>query len=211
MIIFFNSLAPGKFEWNFRCVIFKQIQVIDGWGISCHACEISLIWMSLDFIDGQSTLVQVMAWCRQATSHYLSQCWPSSLSPIDITRPQWVNIFQRRHFGVDCNRSFCYNIYSKRQANNTVNTLRPGQNVCHFEIFKCNFLRENICNLVEISPKFVPKGPTDNNLALVQIMIWHIAGDKPLPELWYHMAPLGHNELTHWSLHIGALDYDCFR
>ena len=22
-----------------------------------------------------------MAWCRQATSHYLSQCWPRSLSP----------------------------------------------------------------------------------------------------------------------------------
>ena len=26
----------------------------------------------------KSTLVQVMAWCRQATSHYLSQCWPIS-------------------------------------------------------------------------------------------------------------------------------------
>ena len=30
-----NSLAPGKFEWDFRHVIFKQILVIDGWGISC--------------------------------------------------------------------------------------------------------------------------------------------------------------------------------
>ena len=84
----FNSLAPGNFEWNFRHVIFKQILVIDGWGISC---EIALIWMSLDFTDDQSTLVQVMAWCRQATSHYLSQCWPRSLSPYGITRPQWVN------------------------------------------------------------------------------------------------------------------------
>ena len=46
--------------------------------------------MSLDFTDDQSTLVQVMAWCRQATSHYLSQCWPGSVSPYDITRPQWV-------------------------------------------------------------------------------------------------------------------------
>ena len=83
-----NSLAPGKFEWNFRHVIFKQILVIDGWGISC---EIALIWMSLDFTDDQSTLVQVMAWCRQATSHYLSQCWPRSLSPYGVTGPQWVN------------------------------------------------------------------------------------------------------------------------
>ena len=79
---------PGKFEWNFRHVIFKQILVIDGW---CISCEIALIWMSLDFTDDQSTLVQVMAWCRQATSHYLSQCWPRSLSPYGITRPQWVN------------------------------------------------------------------------------------------------------------------------
>ena len=26
-----------------------------------------------------TTLVQVMAWCHQATSHYLSQCWPRSM------------------------------------------------------------------------------------------------------------------------------------
>ena len=68
-----NSLAPGNFGWNFSYVIFKQILVIDGSGISC---EIALIWMSLDFIDDQSTLVQVMAWCRQATSHYLSNVDP---------------------------------------------------------------------------------------------------------------------------------------
>ena len=47
--------------------------------------------MSLDLTDDKSTLVQVMAWCRQATSHYLSQCWPRPLSPYGITRPWWVN------------------------------------------------------------------------------------------------------------------------
>ena len=47
--------------------------------------------MAMDLIDGKATLVQVMAWCRQATSHYLSQCWPRSLSPYGIIRPQWVN------------------------------------------------------------------------------------------------------------------------
>ena len=40
--------------------------------------------------NDKSTLVQVMAWCRQATSDYLSQCWPRSLSPYDVIRPQWV-------------------------------------------------------------------------------------------------------------------------
>ena len=62
--------------------------MIDGWGISC---ELALKWMSLDFTDDQSTLVQVMALCRQATSHYLSQCWPRSMSPNGIIRPQWVS------------------------------------------------------------------------------------------------------------------------
>ena len=90
-----NSLAPGKFEWYFRYAIFKWILVIDGSGISC---EIALVWMSLDFTDDQSTLVQVMAWCRQATSHYLSQCWPRSLSPYGVIRPQWVNLVYPRIF-----------------------------------------------------------------------------------------------------------------
>ena len=89
IFIFFNSLVPGKFEWNFRHVIFKQILVIDGWGISC---EIVLIWMSLDFSDDQSTLVQVMAWCPQATSQHLSQCWPRSLLAYGVSRPQWYEM-----------------------------------------------------------------------------------------------------------------------
>ena len=47
--------------------------------------------MPRDLTDDQSTWLQVMAWCRQATSHYLSQCWPRSLSSYCITRSQWVN------------------------------------------------------------------------------------------------------------------------
>ena len=43
--------------------------------------EVSLLNLPLDelllgWTDDKSTLVQVMAWCWQATSHYLSQCWP---------------------------------------------------------------------------------------------------------------------------------------
>ena len=58
-----------------------------------------LLWncpQVIDLTDDMSTLVQVMAWCRQswccqATSHYLSQCWPRSMSPYGVTRPQWLN------------------------------------------------------------------------------------------------------------------------
>ena len=83
-----NSLAPGRFEGNFRWVNFKLIVVIDGW---CISCEIAIRWMPLDITDDKSTLVQVMAWCHQAPSHYLSQCWPRFLLPYGVTRPQWVN------------------------------------------------------------------------------------------------------------------------
>ena len=41
-----NSLAPGKFEWNFIYVIFKWILVIDGWGISYEIALISMHWTS---------------------------------------------------------------------------------------------------------------------------------------------------------------------
>ena len=53
-------------------------------------CEIVLGWMPGRLTNEMSTLVQVMAWCHQATSHYLSQCWPRSVSPNGVTRPQWV-------------------------------------------------------------------------------------------------------------------------
>ena len=61
--------------------------MIDNWGISC---EIALRWMPLDLTNDTSTLVQAMAWSRQASSHYLSQCWPRSMSPYGVTKPQWV-------------------------------------------------------------------------------------------------------------------------
>ena len=58
---------------------------------SVISCETALRLMLLDLTDNRSTSVQVMAWCHQATSHYLSQCWPRSMSSYGITRSQWVN------------------------------------------------------------------------------------------------------------------------
>ena len=48
--------------------------------------------LSLDRTDNKSTLVQVIAWCRQATSYYLNQCWPRPMTPCGDTRPQcWLS------------------------------------------------------------------------------------------------------------------------
>ena len=83
-----NSLAPVRYEWTFWEVIFKLMFVIDGWGISC---EIAPTVNVIGLTDDKSTLVQVMAWCRQTASLYLNQGWPRSMLPYGITRPQWVH------------------------------------------------------------------------------------------------------------------------
>ena len=41
---------------------------------------------------------------------------------------------------------------------------------------------ENDRILIQISLKFIPRGPVDIKPALVQVMAWRQTGDKPLPE-----------------------------
>ena len=85
----FNSLAPGRPGYHFKTAIFNLVLLI---GIFPSSNDNTLRLMPWHLTDDKSTLVQVMAWCRQATSHYLSQCRPRSLSPYGVTRPQWVNL-----------------------------------------------------------------------------------------------------------------------
>ena len=84
----FNSLAPGRSEYDSKNVIFNLVLLI---GIFRSSHDNALQWMPQDLTDDKSTLVQVMAWCRQAASHYLSQCLPRYMSPYGVPRPQWVN------------------------------------------------------------------------------------------------------------------------
>ena len=89
-----NSLAPWWFQSSFRDDLvdnFKLILMNGGWGIS----EIALRWVPQYLTEDKSTLVQVMAWCRQATSHNLNQCWPRFVSPNGVTGPQWVKNYER--------------------------------------------------------------------------------------------------------------------
>ena len=69
--------------------------------------------------------------------------------------------------------------------------LRQKQNGHYFpyDTFKCIFLNENVWIFIKNSPKFVPKGPVNNNPALVKIMAY----DDLL--YWRIYASLGPNEL----------------
>ena len=45
--------------------------------------------------DDKFTLVGVMVWCCQVTSHYLSQCWPRFVPPYGIIRSQRLISFMK--------------------------------------------------------------------------------------------------------------------
>ena len=64
--------------------------MVDGWGISC---EIAYSLMSTDLSDDKSTLVQVMAWRRQAKCYHLCLCWPRFVSSYGVIRAQWFRVW----------------------------------------------------------------------------------------------------------------------
>ena len=89
-----------------------------------------------------------------------------------------------------------------------VNSSLPGQNGCHFadNIFKCIFVNEKFCILIQISLKFVLKGEIDNKSALVQVFglapnRWQaITWTNVDPVHWHIYVALGADELTNWPL-----------
>ena len=68
--LLFNSLARGVCGNNFKGMIFKHIEQNSS---SRTQCVIALNWVPLNLTNEKSTLVQLMAWCRQATRHCPSQ------------------------------------------------------------------------------------------------------------------------------------------
>ena len=119
--------------------------------------EIALRWIPLNTFDDKSALVQVKAWCHQATNHYLSQCWPRFMFPYGVSRTQWVN----------------------------GTTLRPEQNGWHLadNIFKCISFKEIFSFFIWfytfwIYLKFVPVDLIDNKSTLALVMAWRWTGNK---------------------------------
>ena len=103
-----------------------------------------------------------------------------------------------------------------------LNSSPPGQNGRHFadDIFKCLFVNEKFCIMIKISLKFVPKGPNDNNPALVKILAWRRIGDKPLSEpmpTQFTNAYMGHqgrwvnSKQCHWWSSGKSVSMICWR
>ena len=84
-------MALGLCCSHLKSMIFKFIILNSSLGTHCI---IGPRWMPQNRTKGKSILVQVLAWCHQATSHYLSQCWPRSILPYGIIRLQWIKTLQ---------------------------------------------------------------------------------------------------------------------
>ena len=52
----------------------------------------------MDAKDLKSILVQVMAWCRLATSHKFNRCWPMSVLPCGATWGLTITMFVEKYF-----------------------------------------------------------------------------------------------------------------
>ena len=87
----FNCLAPKGCSSNFKTINSKLILQN-----SSHrfCCEYDLSWRQQNLTNETLIRVQTMA-----TSHYLSQCCASYISPYGVTRLQWVNFFKCHHQG----------------------------------------------------------------------------------------------------------------
>ena len=146
--------------------------------------EIALWWMAQDSIAVKSTLAQVMAWCRQVTSNYLShadqdlyhQMTSLGHKKLMCAKSAWMMTFS--HWGPIMRTKFSWEtmvMCSDSQVHfviswgcNPLNTLRLKQNGWHFgdNIFKCIFMNDTRSVLFHISLQFV-QGPIDDKSALV--------------------------------------------
>ena len=80
----FNSWTPGRCGNIIQNLIFKLIIQ------KSTRCEFSVRWIPQNLTNEKSKLVQVMAWCLQATSHYL-RSWANvepDLCRHMVSRPQ---------------------------------------------------------------------------------------------------------------------------
>ena len=100
----------------------------------------------------------------------------------EFTGPRWISPHKGQWRGALMFSLMCVWI------NDCVNNREAGdmrRYGAHYDVivmFKRIFLNENVRISIEISLKFVLKGPINNIPALVQIMAWRRSGDKPLSE-----------------------------
>ena len=97
-ILSINSLAPRRYDHNLKLAIFNFISRIGNLSISHEIAEVNTRrpqWWSVNIGSGNG-LVQLGNKLLPS-----SQCWPRSMSPYGITRPQQVKLLAPREYDCD--------------------------------------------------------------------------------------------------------------
>ena len=142
--------------------------------------------MPRDLTDDKSTLVQLMAWCCLATSHYLSQCWPRSMSPNGVTSSQWV---KQGHIQFRWTTMWLFH------------TLYHDS-WCPAIERSWHIIRHTCCDSLLPSDATWPKTSWST---LVQVTVCRLLGDKPIPALMLTYCQLDPKEqkiIWNWKFSI---------
>ena len=102
-------------------------------------CRITLKWMLQGLHDDKSTLVQVIAWCRQATSHYLNQCLTKIFVNIRCHKVKWVKKMETTQ----------WNLIALLSAN----SFEPVDAYMHAPVGRSSLVHKMACALIGTKPK----------------------------------------------------------
>ena len=121
-----------------------------------------------------------MAWCRQATSHYLSQCWPRSLPPYGVTKPQWVkhNVLFSSGWGILCeivlrwmsmdltdNKSTLVEVMTWGGQAQTIDWAHVDPDLCSHITITNSYLKKH-----DLDKHFFPQAFPQNNQ--IKLLLW---------------------------------------
>ena len=108
LVLFYIVAHYDLLYGHWQALLDQTDSQIVGTAISMISCKMGLTHWSLVYLtrildkyfsswlrhclwNWPQMIATGLSWCLQATSHYLSQCGPSSMAPYGVTRSQWVN------------------------------------------------------------------------------------------------------------------------
>ena len=139
----------------------------------CYYCSVHTIFRKLlSRFSEWKCFISMMFLFKSTFGDNIFNFYQGVLFNSNIIKRTWINIDISKHK------------WRTRNSISSSNSSPPVQNGRHFvdDIFRCIFVNEKFCDLIESTLKIVHKGPVDNNTALVQTMAWHQISDRPLSE-----------------------------
>ena len=191
-----NSLASGKFEWNFRYLIFQIISVIDdGWGISCELaldeCHSTLLMISQHWHQAITWANVDPDLCRQMaslgpnelTTTGSNQSWDSIEHQQKLIRPGESHNECTYQVWHQCNQQFVCKYAETAQPIRGQEAVGIQQSIHNFKVWSGECHKELTCQTwCQSNQWFVCKCMGIRGYGTAIITAWCRSGNKPLSE-----------------------------